>query len=367
MLLLSSLMIFVLLLFAVLLFHKGRHKTSNVALGLYLIGQFLGLIDGILYNLPVEWQMRLTHLSLVFMPVMFTWGASYYLYISSVLDNNFRWKKIQLIHLIPFVIVFVYLTVNFYIKPANVKWNLLKTQEIYNLVWKNFWGLYNVLIIGYVIASVVRYYNFIRWSKDEYSSLDRVYLMWIKISLFGFLIACSIVQVGNYLVANNIIVKPIVQLICNFTFLVFYCVLFYTAISNPIILKAEERKKYKSSLLTPQEAQLLLNKLESFMREHCPHRNSLIGIKDLSVMVNIPERHLSQIINEYKGQNFFDFINSYRVLDAKQMLTNPSNNKKTMLEILFDSGFNSKTAFNTAFKKYTGHTPSYYREKSCVD
>ncbi|MES9930149.1 MAG: helix-turn-helix domain-containing protein, partial [Candidatus Thiodiazotropha sp. 6PDIVS] len=73
--------------------------------------------------------------------------------------------------------------------------------------------------------------------------------------------------------------------------------------------------------------------------------------------------YLSQVINEQSGYNFFDFINRYRVDEAKRCLTTPSG-QSNVLSIALDSGFNSKSAFYTAFKRHTGQTPSQYRKSS---
>jgi len=60
------------------------------------------------------------------------------------------------------------------------------------------------------------------------------------------------------------------------------------------------------------------------------------------------------VINHYLKKHFFDFVNEYRINAAAEILKNPSNNKLTVLEILYDVGFNSKSSFNTAFKKIKG-------------
>jgi AraC-like DNA-binding protein len=72
---------------------------------------------------------------------------------------------------------------------------------------------------------------------------------------------------------------------------------------------------------------------------------------------------LSQVINEQFSSNFNDFINSYRVEDAKKMLMDPEGRNFTIASIAYDSGFNTLSAFNVAFKKFTGVTPSQFRLK----
>lgn len=77
--------------------------------------------------------------------------------------------------------------------------------------------------------------------------------------------------------------------------------------------------------------------------------------------IAIPARELSVLINQNLNQHFYDFINSYRIENAMQILKDTSKNKVTILEILYEIGFNTKSSFNTAFKKHTGNTPTEFR------
>ena len=84
---------------------------------------------------------------------------------------------------------------------------------------------------------------------------------------------------------------------------------------------------------------------------------------DLSKHLNMPVRELSLLINHDLDQHFFDFINGYRIRHAMEILRDPAKKEYTVLEILYDVGFNSKSSFNTAFKKLTSLTPTEYRLK----
>ena len=97
------------------------------------------------------------------------------------------------------------------------------------------------------------------------------------------------------------------------------------------------------------------------MKINKPFIDPEITLKKLSEQVDIPFRYLSQIINENLHKNFYDFINNYRIEEAKKLLSDPGC-KKTILEILYQIGFNSKSSFNTSFKKNTGLTPTQFRE-----
>jgi YesN/AraC family two-component response regulator len=87
-------------------------------------------------------------------------------------------------------------------------------------------------------------------------------------------------------------------------------------------------------------------------------------LKTLAERLGVHYNYLSQIINEQFKQNFNDFINKYRIEEAKKILKTPSGSEKTILEIAYETGFYSKSVFNTAFKKFTGKTPSEFRKTS---
>lgn len=100
------------------------------------------------------------------------------------------------------------------------------------------------------------------------------------------------------------------------------------------------------------------------MEREKPYLNPNVSLQDVSAQLSIPLRFLSQVINEYYKKNFFDFINQYRIEEAKKLIRNSANANKKMFAILYDSGFNSKSSFNAAFKKNVGMTPSEFRDHS---
>lgn len=89
---------------------------------------------------------------------------------------------------------------------------------------------------------------------------------------------------------------------------------------------------------------------------------SNIGNKQLARQLELPPRELSRAINQGFGQNFFEFVSGYRLEEARRRLED-GDNSDSILQIMYDSGFNSKSVFNTAFKKATGMTPSQYRAR----
>jgi AraC-like DNA-binding protein len=105
-----------------------------------------------------------------------------------------------------------------------------------------------------------------------------------------------------------------------------------------------------------------LAKLQIYMQEEKPFLNPSLTIQDVSKAVKVPVRDLSLLINHKLDQHFYDFVNAYRIECAMDILKDITKSKLTILEILYDVGFNSKSSFNTAFKKHTGNTPTSYRK-----
>ena len=91
--------------------------------------------------------------------------------------------------------------------------------------------------------------------------------------------------------------------------------------------------------------------------------NPAIALNDFAQKLEIAPCYVSQIINESFQQNFREFVNTYRIEESKQLLTRQHQNLN-ILGIALDAGFNSKSAFNNAFKKYTGITPKEFKKKT---
>jgi YesN/AraC family two-component response regulator len=101
-------------------------------------------------------------------------------------------------------------------------------------------------------------------------------------------------------------------------------------------------------------------KLEEYLVIHKPYLNNELRLEDLAEMIGIPPHHLSQVLNEHLKSTFFDIINRQRVEEAQRLIA--SENSLTLLEIAFKAGFNNKTSFTNAFKKFTGQTPLAFKK-----
>ena len=128
----------------------------------------------------------------------------------------------------------------------------------------------------------------------------------------------------------------------------------------------------KLQQLSCKEANSITND-SAYFKEFCTlleidkiYRNPELSLGMVAEKLNISTNYLSQTVNRLSGSNFPDFINTYRVADVKQKLTDPQFLNYTMLSIGLESGFNSKSVFYTAFKKHTGMTPTEFMDKNAI-
>lgn len=119
--------------------------------------------------------------------------------------------------------------------------------------------------------------------------------------------------------------------------------------------------KYTKSTLSPEAADTLVKRLKIFMGKEKPYLENELNLPQLASQLGVSPNHLSQAINERQSLNFFDFVNGYRIEEAKRQLIELEPKKYNVLSVALDSGFNSKSAFYTSFKKYTGLTPTQFR------
>ncbi len=126
----------------------------------------------------------------------------------------------------------------------------------------------------------------------------------------------------------------------------------------------QKDKKYRTSTLSNKEREEYMQQILDYMETEKPYLDSELTLGKLAEELSMVSYHLSEVLNEALGKNFYDFINIYRVEAVKQFMADPKTSNLTLLGIAFDAGFNSKTAFNRAFKKATGLSPSKYRQKN---
>jgi len=196
--------------------------------------------------------------------------------------------------------------------------------------------------------------------ESTFSYNERISLAWLRRLLFG-IIAVYLILVFTDLFGY------FVSLPDNFGYLLGISLV---ALVNAALVQempdqeGADAHKYKTSSLSDDLSQQLIVELKALMSRDKPYLDSQLSLPQLAEQLSISVNYLSQIINEQLNQNFFEFVNSYRVDEAKTVLSDTNRKKENILTIALDSGFNSKSSFYTAFKKHTEMTPGEFRKRA---
>jgi AraC-like DNA-binding protein len=157
---------------------------------------------------------------------------------------------------------------------------------------------------------------------------------------------------------NNVDVNIITNEYCFIIMTFLLVVLGIWQKSIPVFIPANEEAS--QSALHADDLKRYQLKVEKFMDEHKPYLDPELTIERLSDLTRIKKLSLSQTLNKGFNKNFFTFIKEYRIRHVETELKNKSNESRTIMDIAYMSGFNSKTGFNRAFKEVTGKTPTEY-------
>jgi YesN/AraC family two-component response regulator len=133
--------------------------------------------------------------------------------------------------------------------------------------------------------------------------------------------------------------------------------IFITAEAN---IKEPQTVKYEKSSLKDDVKNELITKLKKYLDEEKPYLNNDLKLDDIANKLETNRQYHSQIINETYKQNFFTLINNYRINEAKKLFFNQKHKQLSIMGVANSVGFNSKSTFNTLFKKFTGKTPSQF-------
>ena len=342
-----------LLVFSLFLITLNRtKKISHVLLALFLFSNALYIIDFLLPVLDGAFNIDMSSIKGIGFSFGFLFGPLLYLYTRSVTVKEFKYGKKLSVHFLLYGIVF-------FIKLFHL-----------NFVLSFEYPLLHAQTFTYMIACIVAIMNYREEIKKYYSAIENLNLTWLLYVVGAFFLMWMI-DLLNFLLYTftdvGITILSILTLLSITINFVFSILIFFKAIRNPEVFsdiyETVKTIKYEQSRLTQSEKQEYTTMLKKYFKEYQPYLNPRLSISDVAKQVRIPVKDLSQIVNESLQKNFYDFINSYRIEEAKQMLLSEKGDKKTVLEILYEVGFNSKSAFNTAFRKYTGYTPTEFRHQ----
>ena len=350
------------LLTLALLSVKGHHKPANRLLAALTLT--IAIIIGGSVLLTTDYVFVYPHLSRLHHPFVFLGGPLLFLYIRTLTASDKRFETKDLFHFIPFVCCLLYL-LPYYFQSAPEKMKYVETEYLGPYFGHWYYvrsAAFITQFLVYLTLIIVLIGRYTRGVRDRTSPEEQAILFQVRF----FVIASLILWVG--VVLRFTISYPGTNLLVPLGASVLVYAMGYLEMRrstlSPRIGDLAPAKKYEKSTLTAERAIRYLDKLVLCMETEKPFTDGDLTVQKLADRLSMSPSHLSQTINERLGQTFSDFINSYRIEEAKRKLVDPACKHLSVLGIAEEVGFNSKSSFNAVFKKHTDTTPSEFRTRN---
>jgi len=353
------------LLLVVFLLRKINSKSKkNLLLSIFILSKAFFIVDTLLivhYTEAIKISPNIIGLGLGF---QFLLGPSLYFIIIETTRRKIVFKYKHLLHLIPFVLYICFIVSQFQIHDYATKIDLLHKGFPFFMKWSRLVNTFMYIQFDlYGIASLIE----LSCSRDDIYKVSSLSIerniFYLKFLIYDFMIVWGTNAVSWY-VNFSMPVYYILSVITTLNIFFIANAVVYQGLKFPETFQYESngKQKYEKNPVSDIEKEEYIKKLKELMTARKPYLNPTLSLSDLAYELKMPSFVLSQVLNLTAKQNFYEFINNYRIEESKRLLTSSNENNKTIIEILYQCGFNSKSVFNSAFKKYTRMTPSEFKK-----
>jgi AraC-like DNA-binding protein len=361
------------LFLTVLIFHKHRALYANRFLGTLILLYSCMLLHMAAYDLGLYG----THFVLVPMVVGFAFamGPLHYFYVKYLTSPARRFSRGEWFHFIPILSFEAVCLEGFRFHGGRLFGLKGEVMGISAGMLLLNWVLM-VQVIVYMLLSLKILKPYAAVIRGEFSTIDKIRLDWLQaitvmvLSFLGVFFVENVLMLAGINLSNYFNLTSFLMAV--YVYAIGYMGLFKsevfenpsTAASMLRLMPSGPGEKYEKSGLSDEKAEACLKDLLRVMDEKQPYIDPELTLAGLAEMLGVTAHNLSEVINTRIGQTFFDFVNKYRVEKVVGDLQDPEKNNLKLLALAFEAGFNSKSSFNSIFKRVTGQTPSDFRKQA---
>lgn len=346
-------------------------RRDYKSLSHYLLAAFLVLNALIALDTLIFWGDEVRYkvfdispnLFLLFAFAFFLEGPVLFWCVRSLTHKDFSFRPLDVLHLIPALAVPVYLYLVYYRYPPDVKRDLVLDFQILGAEGAHFTlflTAQKVFVIIYGVMCLLQLVGYSIMLKNNFSN-ERTDLAWLRLLVGGFLL------VWTWIFAVHLVglhtpggpVSDTMGISGNYLILILVIALLFYCFIHPEVLENFGAEGEQGRQIDP----VYIERIRSVMEAGKLFLNPRLTLDEFSEHVQLPSRMVSAALNRCLNQNFQEFVNRYRVEEAKRILGEPDYRLLPVLDVAIMAGFNSKTTFNRFFNKFSGLTPSQYREK----
>ncbi len=307
-------------------------------------------------------------------PILFLHGPLLYLYVSSLVNEDFKLTWKEGLHAIPVFIIGLHRSLGNQVSINSSSDLTQNPNYIYNNIY---FALLIISLIIYWILSIqmiILHRKSIPYFFSNYTEKNT--LNWLILLIILFLILFVAELFISYIEKlSNTQFSEFVNIHINLTIFTFMLVFFgikqnaiykTSRVGSKNLYFSENEETTDSENIHPvlnkKQEEKITNEIILHLTSKKPYMNPDYSLQMMADELHIPRYKLSQVINSNQKKNFFKFINEFRVEEVKRKLKNPAYKHYTVLGVALECGFNSKTSFNRIFKEETGVTPSEFKK-----
>jgi AraC-like DNA-binding protein len=339
---------------------RGR-RAANRIMAAFLVVLAIGMSHGVALLAGVYERWPPLVLLMGTLPLLY--GPLFFFYVRAMARQEARWQAADAFHLAPFILGLAAYAVSWRSGGPAADWRVV--DSIARAPWQAVVAMATLQTVVYVrwIRRLLRQHS--DAVKSSYSHIDKVTLGWLRwrLATFGLIWTAGIVMMAVVAFeprAVGLATQLVFVLVALNTFATGY-----RSMVQPVFFgladAARPAPRYERSSLTPENAALCQARLLELMERDKPFLDPEITLPALAQALDVQPAHLSRVINELLGRNFFEFVNRYRVETAKRRLSAPGAAGEKLITVALECGFNSLSTFNRVFKDIAGRTPSDYR------
>jgi AraC-like DNA-binding protein len=361
---------------------RSGNATGHIYLAMLTLAFSIDLAHEFLYQ--SRYLLSVLELANIDPVINLIYGPLFYLYVRALTDGkDLKQDSKRWLHFLPVVIGIVacfflpVLDVGQYAKLYYE--SVTPTSRVAEIVQSvtGVIAMTSVISIGvYLVISIKRLQRHANTVRQQFSSIEKITLNWLRNLLAAIAVLYLILILDGILSSRFDLGDDVNHLLYIMIVAVIYT-MGYLGLRQPEIFSESyadqvdtenehgnvvDNNKYKGSALDDEMSTALRDELLYHMETERPYLDSQLTLAQLAGQLGISSNYLSQVINEQFEKNFFDFVNDYRVEQAKKFLAEPDRADANIITIAYDAGFNSKSAFYTAFNRLVGMSPSKFRK-----
>ncbi|GAB2526759.1 AraC family transcriptional regulator [Microbulbifer agarilyticus] len=294
-------------------------------------------------------------------------GPAIYFYVCSLTRQNFMFTRRMAAHVAPACLAIICISV-FDISSNDLRHTPDPGQLLPERAIAFVWDLASVTPFAYALAALGQVRRYRRELNNEYSHYSEVELNWLMVPVWGVCIAWAwtaivhiVAKFSSDYVADYM---GIVDIYVSFILINAFFVYNLTYAQHLLATRPEAESQKTTPDESGEPSDLDIEKVRKGMEISRLYLRKNLNVEYFSSEIDLPAKDVSTVINRHFGTNFFEYVNSYRIEAAKVLLSDPSKCDMTVLDVLLESGFNSKSAFHRFFNRLVGMSPTEFRKRA---